>query len=613
MMTRFRFRRRTPTLGRAAGSFAACALGLLTLGVRPALAQTEDGEQTVKPQRTAPGVEGGNLTFAPGGLVAVRNGKVDRGPNAPGDPANPANPGRSADPARAGLTRRADTKLTLPLAVEWKYTGNPFPNNPAMPVIAEDTAYFASGARIYAVDLQTGGLKWRYPSEANLGTVVQTTPAVSNGALYFGAGDGLYALSTTDGKQKWHYTLNNGVNTSPVVLDNTVYFSAGNGRFYAVDTATGKAAQSAWNRDTRGGTRREGLEIGDLGADYGVGDGLMFYVTTNQVLHAVDLATAVQKWAQRLDFAVPNAKPVVNGESLYLASSSTLSCFRTSNGARRWLITLPRDTTAPPAFDADGNVYVITADRSIYSVDTRGRFRWRQVPHVDYEAFTQPIVAGDALIVGTGQGGIYAFDTATGALKWTYVVQPSGVNANAIPTSATVAAQPVVANNALYVLSDDGSLTAFRHDAPDSLPPTILVREPTPGDYINGRPPFRISAQIMDEGSGLNLDSLVLSLDDVKLPRRALENVLSTKAGFVFDPNDGAIDYSTLEGEGGSAATLADGHHTITISVKDWMGNKATKSWTFSTDDTLPRRARRGTVPAGGAGGGSKNGPTKGG
>src|SRR4051812_5243438 len=54
-------------------------------------------------------------------------------------------------------------KLTTPLSVEWKYTGTYFGNNPASPVIVKDTAYFVTGNHVYAVNLASGALKWRYP------------------------------------------------------------------------------------------------------------------------------------------------------------------------------------------------------------------------------------------------------------------------------------------------------------------------------------------------------------------------------------------------------------------------------------------------------------------
>jgi outer membrane protein assembly factor BamB len=525
-------------------------------------------------------------------------------------------PTRAAEP---GAARKSPANFTVPMAVLWQFTGNIFPNNPSAPIVTEDTAYFASGNRVYAVSLQTGAQKWRYPTENQLPTYIQTSPLLVKDTLYVGAGDGLYAVDAATGKMKWLYAVKGGVVTSPQIVNGTLFFSSADGRFYGVDAASGDVNKNGpWYRDNK-----PGVPIGaDLGADYAVANGVAYYVTTNQLMVAVDLATASPRWRQRLDFLTPNAQPVISGESLYLATTNTLSSWRTSNGSRRWVAPLPNDAAAPPAVDADGNVYVITTDRYIYSVDPRGRGRWKQPPQLISGVITAPIVVGNLLIVGTAGGGLYAYDTTLGTLKWSYALEPHSTNANAIPSAVNIATPPVVSGDTLYVLSDDGTLTAFRHDAPDMLPPTITIVEPQLGDYLNGRPPFHIAAKITDDGSGVNFDTLTLMLDNTKIPRRPLgETALSDKPGYVYNPDTNTITYVTEENEAGKSNALADGHHTITISVKDWMGNTATKSWLFTVDDTIPRRARRnaGTnttiLPrgSGGPGGGAPAGKGNGG
>src|SRR5262245_11994645 len=56
-------------------------------------------------------------------------------------------------------TGGAPIDLLTPLALQWKYTSTYFGYNPSSPAIAEDSIYFASGNRIYALDANSGGLK----------------------------------------------------------------------------------------------------------------------------------------------------------------------------------------------------------------------------------------------------------------------------------------------------------------------------------------------------------------------------------------------------------------------------------------------------------------------
>src|SRR5205814_3606778 len=59
------------------------------------------------------------------------------------------------------------------------------------------------------------------------------------------------------------------------------------------------------------------------------------------------------------------------------------------------------------------------------------------------------------------------------------------------------------------------------------------------------------------------------------------------------------------------SSTLTDGHHTVTVSVGDWMGNVATKTWTFYVDDTILQKTRRPANTGPGLGGTGSGGPRK--
>ncbi len=514
----------------------------------------------------------------------------------------------------AALAQGQSGKLGTPLSVEWKYTGTYFGNNPASPVVVKDTAYFVTGNHAYAVNLANGSLKWRYPSDpaTALPALVVVTPAVFNGVVYLGSGDGLYALNTVDGLLKWHYTANGGVATTPVSYNSAIYFISGIGRIHAVNTESGDSIGGVWKNGTQLGVDAGGAAI----ADAGVANGIIYYVTTNEVLHAIDLGTGVQRWFGRPGSVDRTSVPTVNGESVITANGNFVTAWRAITGQKRWSITLNSNAVVPPAVDSEGNTYVVTDNKEIFAISPRGRGFWAKPAMVDYVPLAAPTVADGLLIVPTAGGGIYAFEAATGALKWQYVLSPTSTNINKIPTKINVGASPVALNGVLYVLSDDGALTSFRQDAPDTLPPTITDVEPEQGDYLSGRAPFHVGAKISDEGSGLDLSTLTLKLDGRNIPRYAPGAEVSGKEGFLFELDTYILDYTTHEAEGRSTS-LRDGHHTATISVKDWKGNLATKIWNFTIDDTIPRKSRRpANQPAvGGAGGfgGADSGGGKGG
>jgi outer membrane protein assembly factor BamB len=505
----------------------------------------------------------------------------------------------------------AGGSLAVPLSVEWKFTGEYFGSNPTSPVISDNTAYFACGNAIYCINTDTGGLKWRYPSdpEGFLPKLIIFSPTLANDKLYVSAPDGLYALGAGDGKLLWRFNPagKSQVITSPIVQGDNVYFGAQNGKFYAVNGTTGELSTGPYKPVNR----PAGVDLGgDLANEPTVVDGAMYYVTDNSDVRSLNLSSGVIRWSIHITADVTTAKPVFFGDGFYLAAGNSISSFRASNGQMRWTYPLPTDTAVPPAVDSEGNVYIILADRSIYALNPRGKGFWKKAAHIDNRALTQPLVAGGMLLVTTALGGINAFDTATGELRWNYTMEPSSTNPNFVPTGTSVAARPVIVGDTLYTLSDDGSLTAFNHNAVDNDPPTIDKLEPENGDYINGRPPLHLSAHVVDVGSGLDLSTLSMKLDDQTLPRKSEDAVILGAAdnGFTYKTDTSTVEYTTIENDSGRTATLADGHHTVTVSVKDWKGNQLNKTWTFVTDETIKRVQKSTTPGQGGPNSGGKQG-----
>jgi outer membrane protein assembly factor BamB len=519
--------------------------------------------------------------------------------------------GSAAEPSRAAArTRKAAGAFTAPLAVDWKFTSAYFPNNPVMPIYTDGTIIFCAGNRIHAVDAQSGAQKWRYPLEGNnLQSYIISAPTVHNNTLYFGTGDGLYALDVATGKPNHQpYLIRSGVVTSPIISNDILYIGNGENNILAFDVRTFRPLEGAWSP---GG--RPGVPGGDFAGNFLSANSLLYYVTGDQTLRAVNTSNGSVRWAQRLNANFQRATPILSGDSLYLAVGTTYCSFRAASGQPRWQITLPADAAADPAVDEEGNSYVGTTDRAIYALDIRGRALWKQPAQVEHEIIASPVIAGDYLIVGTALGGVYVFERATGTLKWHYLVKPSSTNPEFIPSSANVAAPPVVINGSLMVLTDDGTVTTFRNDAPDNLAPLVTKLEPEPGDALNGKLPFHISARLEDFGSGLNPDTIVLKVDDRTVPRRPGGRQFSDKPGYTFDPDLGLLDYTMFENESGISRALARGPHTISITVQDWMGNMTTKSWSFHVDETLPTRTRRrppnsNQNPAGGLGPGGLGG-----
>jgi outer membrane protein assembly factor BamB len=477
-------------------------------------------------------------------------------------------------------------------------------------VYADNTLFIATGTRIYAVDAGTGSLKWRYPTDTTLTSPILATPSVSDGAVYFGTGDGLYALDVANGKQKWpHYNARQGAVTTPIPVGDTIYFGGGDQKLYAISAATGEPKTSIW-----GSNRRAGREVGgDFAGNIVFSNDTFFFVTGDQVLRAVSASSATLRWAQRLTAVSASVTPTLSGDNVYVSVGDTVLGFRALNGQARLSVNIGNESLVPPAVDADGNIYAINADLAVVSFGQRGRPNWKQLPRLEHEPLAAPAVEDGTLFIGTALGGVYSIDAKTGEIKWRYVIQPSATDNARIPTTTSVSAAPVLAKNMLYVASDDGAVTAFSSAKSDGMPPIVTVEEPKQGDYLSGRPPFQITAKVIDEGSGVDLASVQLMLDGQPIARRPSARIFSEKPGFSYDPDTGLLEYLILDTDTGQRTTLADGHHKLTIVAKDWLGNTINKEWSFYVDDTIrpkPRKSQSNTTRngRGGRGGGGLKG-----
>ncbi len=485
----------------------------------------------------------------------------------------------------SGLAGAYAEKVSLPLVLDWRYTTSYAPYNTSSPAVVGDTAYFAGGNRIYAVNTDSGALRWRFPQDQPLSTLIASSPAVVNDMVYFGGLDGkLYALHADSGRQAWAFDTRSTIGSSPTIVDGNIYFGSGDGKLWAIDAKTGEVG-SAW----KGGVKSSD-EITGAPA---VANGFVYALSLDQVLHAIGSATGKERWQQRLPASVLNKSPVAVGDYVFVANGSNIHCFTGRSGVLKWVQNLNSDVSVTPAISDEG-IFLVTNDGRVRSYETRtGRPRWKVEPKLDFDVIAPPTLSGSTLLIGTTQGAVYAIDTKSGAIKWTYRLAPSSNNTETIAQTASVAAAPVVSNGTVYVVADDG-LAAFRADAIDSTSPVISDTEPDMGIVINGAPPIHFEAKIIDEGSGVDADSIKIMLDGVGLPKRPEGHDNDDKPGYKYDVHDGIVEYDTPAPLGASTVVpLGDGKHTFTVAVSDWKGNIATKSWSFTVDNSITRRYTR--------------------
>ena len=93
-----------------------------------------------------------------------------------------------------------------------------------------------------ALDLQTGAIRWTFPSGAsNAGFFPSSTPVVVGNLVVFGGlGGTAYALRTSSGDVVWRRELGARISTSVAAVGRDVYVGDADGTVYRLDALTGE-------------------------------------------------------------------------------------------------------------------------------------------------------------------------------------------------------------------------------------------------------------------------------------------------------------------------------------------------------------------------------------
>lgn len=132
----------------------------------------------------------------------------------------------------------AEQVLYPPLGIKWKLrlqkdspTSKSFNN----PVVIGNSIYFGSNdGNFYALDLDSGYMKWVFQTNA----AVNSVPFADQKAVYFGSNDGgLYAVDRMTGSLLWRFETGTTVQSSVVGYNGFIVFSSDGGNTYFLDTS----------------------------------------------------------------------------------------------------------------------------------------------------------------------------------------------------------------------------------------------------------------------------------------------------------------------------------------------------------------------------------------
>ncbi|TPE62236.1 pyrrolo-quinoline quinone [Sandaracinobacter neustonicus] len=269
---------------------------------------------------------------------------------------------------------------------------------------------------IAALDAATGAEAWR----VRLATPLRAAPAVDGGRVFVTSQDGqLTTLSADKGEQLWEANATVepaailGPGAPSIALD-TVVAGFPSGELFALRVENGR---TAWQDQLARTGRTTALgALSGITSSPVIDRGRVFAIGNGGRMVALELATGQRVWER--EFAGVNT-PWPSGDWVFAVTvEGQLVALSRTDGKIRWVSDLGRWKNPK---------------------SKKGAVEW-----------FGPVLAGDQLILVSSLG------------QMSFVSPQTGETRSSRKLSSAAYLPPVVANNILYVLTDDGTVTAYR-------------------------------------------------------------------------------------------------------------------------------------------------------
>jgi outer membrane protein assembly factor BamB len=323
-----------------------------------------------------------------------------------------------------------------------------------------------TGAQVWSIavgrpeDRQGGISWWNGESTGAFGVLFGGGVSYDNNRVYATSGIGdVAAYDAATGTEIWRVRPGGPLRGAPTIANDNVYVTSQDNQLYALNPADGKVRWNASGTiETAGvfGTAAPAASQGTVVAGFSSGELTAYRYENGRVLWQDALArTSISTAVSSLSDI--DADPVIdNGRVYAVGQGGRMVALELNTGQRLWEINVAGIST--PWVIGEW-IYVVTDQAQLLAIArATGKVKWMtQLPRWrDVEdkkgslTWVGPVLAGDRLILANNRGQITNVNPVDGAVIGTQ------------ETKMGVSLTPVVANNTLYILHDEGTLTAWR-------------------------------------------------------------------------------------------------------------------------------------------------------
>jgi outer membrane protein assembly factor BamB len=306
-----------------------------------------------------------------------------------------------------------------------------------------------------------------------------------------------------------------------------------------------------------------------------VSNGMIYASSLDTHIYAVDEETGKEKWRFKSQLPIASTPAIADGKLYFVSSTGALAALDSSTGKPKWVFVAdyerrfeaknlhgysPKQQTIPDAWDmytsspavSNGKVYFGSGDGGIYAVDAAtGLLQWKfQTGNVVHGS---PAVVNGIVYVGSYDSRLYALDAETGQQKWVF---QAGIDP-AIHNQVGFQSSPAVVDGVVYIGSRDAHVYAI-----DALTGVKKWDYPTSKSWVNTTPAVRDGIVY----AGTSDSSRLMALD-----------AKSGRLRFNFDTKAYVFSSPALAGN-----TAYFGSHNGKLYAIDAMTGKL--QWSFQTE-----------------------------
>ncbi|TLS46899.1 hypothetical protein FE633_07365 [Streptomyces montanus] len=309
-------------------------------------------------------------------------------------------------------------------------------------LVAVDGMVIATGDPLAALDAATGKERWSLPG----GAVPGAPLLVSDGTLYLASGayDGTVGgYDPASGKETWRGHLGKEYRQPrPIAVDDgQVYVIAeileddGSSRTNVIAALNSSTGKMVWREMRDLGTQQNGVHAAVQGRH-------LVYTDFKQNLTVRDTATGRQIWTHKTT-KTNYGTFAVHRDLVIVPQGRRLQAFNLADGAEKWSVQTGDFSTFKEPAVLEDELFIADSSKTLRSIEPQtGKESWRSKDLADTKAQApgQFVRVGGTLYGATDldkRGGIHAFDTKTGALRWTFNDNSGDYHAWLVATDGT--------------------------------------------------------------------------------------------------------------------------------------------------------------------------------